>query len=79
MVNLQKTQARSLQLSSGGARLLAMQMGWKAALTHPFGIGYLNWEKQLFQIYGHKFGTGNALDSRNLEQEGLFLFLFRYI
>lgn len=56
-----ETQERSLQLSSGGARLVAMQMGWKAAITHPFGIGYLNWEKQLYKIYGHKFGTGNAL------------------
>lgn len=58
---LVETQENKLTLSSGGARLVAMQMGWKAASTHPFGIGYLNWEKQLFQIYGQKFGTGNAL------------------
>ena len=56
-----ETQKRSLTLSSGGARLVAMQMGWKAAISHPFGIGYLNWENQLFELYGTKFGTGNAL------------------
>lgn len=56
-----ETQKRGLTLSSGGARLVAMQMGWKSAISHPFGIGYLNWENQLFQIYGTKFGTGNAL------------------
>lgn len=56
-----ETQKRGLALSSGGARLVAMQLGWKAAISHPFGIGYLNWENQLFQIYGTKFGTGNAL------------------
>lgn len=52
---------RNITMSSGGARLVAMQMGWQAATTHLFGIGYLNWENQLFQIYGQKFGTGNAL------------------
>lgn len=58
---LVETQKRSLTLSSGGARLVAMQMGLQSAISHPFGIGYLNWENQLFQIYGTKFGTGNAL------------------
>lgn len=56
-----ETQQESINLTSGGARLVAMQMGWEAAITHPFGIGYLNWENQLYQIYGRKFGTGNAL------------------
>ena len=58
---LVETQKSDLASSSGGARLVAMQMGWQSAISHPFGIGYLNWEKQLFQIYGTKFGTGNAL------------------
>lgn len=58
---LVETQKRGLTLSSGGARLVAMQMGWQSAISHPFGIGYLNWENLLFQIYGTKFGTGNAL------------------
>ncbi len=56
-----ETQTKNLTMSSGGARLVAMQMGLTAAVTHLFGIGYLNWENQLFQIYGRKFGTGNAL------------------
>lgn len=56
-----ETQEKSITLSSGGARLVAMQMGWKDAMTHFFGVGYLTWENQLYQIYGHKFGTGNAL------------------
>lgn len=58
---LVETQERSLELSSGGARLLAMQMGIQAALIHPFGIGYLNWQNLLKSIYGRQFGTGNAL------------------
>lgn len=58
---LVEMQERNVTLSSGGARLVAMRMGWEAAITHPFGIGYLNWENQIFQIYGHQFGTGNAL------------------
>lgn len=58
---LVETQERSLNRSSGGARLLAVQMGIQSALQHPFGIGYLKWENQLYQIYGTKFGTGNAL------------------
>ncbi len=56
-----ETQNRDITKSSGGARLVAMVAGIEAATQHPFGIGYMKWEYQLFQIYGTKFGTGNAL------------------
>ena len=56
-----ETRERDITLSSGGARLVALELGLKAAISHPFGIGYLNWENQLFEVYGRKFGTGNAL------------------
>ena len=60
---LNELSSRDITLSSGGARVVAMQLGVEAALNHPFGIGYLNWERQLQAIYGVKFGTGNALFS----------------
>ena len=52
---------RGVELSSGGARIVAMQLGIKAASEHLFGIGYLEWQNQIQMIYGRKFGTGNAL------------------
>ena len=60
---LSETTTRDITLSSGGARIVAMKLGIQAALNHPFGIGYLNWDRQLQNIYGVKFGTGNALFS----------------
>lgn len=58
---LDETTSVKITRSSGGARLVAMKLGVQSAMTHPFGIGYLNWERQLEYIYGGKFGTGNAL------------------
>ena len=55
---------RGIELSSGGARIVTMQLAIEAAKNHLFGIGYLEFEHQIQLIYGGKFGTGNALFSQ---------------
>lgn len=58
---LNNTASMDFRYTSGGARLLVIQLGIQSALENPFGIGYLRWDAQIQNIYGGKFGTGNAL------------------
>ncbi|MBP1920099.1 hypothetical protein J2Z34_002597 [Youngiibacter multivorans] len=59
-----ETAELNTNLTSGGARLVAMQLGIESALKHPFGIGFIGWQNKLYEIYGANIGTGNALFSQ---------------